>query len=200
MKSSRKWSLAGCAAALVVPLLVVGASAPGQAVPADDGRDDLYVMYLNNGGVVSVNGLDASSMFQTWTSGTYTSLPASAPGEWTYKLADYNGDRQSDLYAIDKDDNGYTSVSILNGADNFTTDLLDVTLPLGATTAWNWQFDVADYNGDGHADIYLINKDNPVAGGNHTAVYIYDANTWFQSFLTAVNLSLIHISEPTRPY
>src|SRR4051794_10487595 len=94
----------GCAVTLLGPLVAwVGlAGPPASAVPIDDGRDDLYDILLDNGGVVALNGMSASSNFATFTSARYTSLSASAPGERTYKLADFNGDRKSDLYSIDR--------------------------------------------------------------------------------------------------
>ncbi len=149
-------------------------------------------MHLNNGGVVSVNGLSASSNFQTFTSGTYTSLPASVPGAWTYKLADFNGDRKSDLYAINKNDAGYTSVTILDGADDFTSKLLEIDTTLTQTNYWYWQLDVADFNADGHADIYAINKANE----GHTAVFVLDAANYFQAISMATNTPLGVANDP----
>ena len=55
----------------------------------------------------------------------------------------------------------------------------------------------ANDNADGTNNFLKVNLDSGVIDATYSAIYGWDADT---SGYTIYNLSLIHISEPTRPY
>ena len=65
---------------------------------------------------------------------------------------------------------------ILDGADDFRSYLAEIDTPLGVTTDPAWQFDVGDYDADGRADLFAINKND----NGRTAVHVLDGAQYFQ--------------------
>jgi hypothetical protein len=196
MIRSRRLRLNALATALFAPLLATGLTArSAEALPVDDGRSEVFALNLDDGGVVAAHALSGANAYQSYLLQKKTPLPAPPADEranWVYKLADFDGDRVTDLFAIDKDDDGWTSVHVLDGADDFQSYLLHIRTPLGATTAWNWQLDAGDFNADGRADLYLLNKDN----GGHTAVFVLDGANYFQVYSMATNTPLGVANDP----
>ena len=177
VRSPRVIALIG---ALFTPLLATVTASPAAAIPMDDYRADVYVVNVDDAGAVAVHGMSAANDYQSFIVQRRTPLPATAGerSDWVYKLADFNGDRVTDLYAIDKDDEGNTSVHILDGRDDFQSFLLEITLPVGVTTDPAWQWDVADYNADGRADLYVMYRNY----GDRTTIHVLDAASYFQQW------------------
>ncbi len=105
-------------------------------------------------------------------------------------VAPYNGDNQADLWVfIPQGPNGLMELRIFSQASNYVTPLLSTSLPLPAVdpaTFLNaYAFDVADYNRDGKADLYVIIKNNAAGsdGSNTTEVHVLDGANKFQTFL-----------------
>ena len=152
-----------------------------------DGKSDLYA--INKEGVetnsTEVHVLNGADNFQSWLLSTSTiQHKTGLTGEWTFALADYNGDRKPDLYAIDREGVGSnsTEVHVLNGADDFQSWLLHTGTLLHQTGLTNeWAFAVADYNSDGRPDLYAIDREG--IGSDSTEVHILNGADNFQSWL-----------------
>jgi hypothetical protein len=149
-----------------------------------DGHPDLWVIKKANTGskTTEVHILNGAN-FQSFLLHTATALQQTGTdSSWNFGLGDYNGDGHPDLWAIDKANmsSGMTEVSILNGT-NFQAFLTHSTTALGTTGTDNsWVFLVGDYNGDGHPDLWAINKANTSSGT--TEVHILNG-TNFQAVL-----------------
>jgi hypothetical protein len=112
-------------------------------------------------------------------------------------VAPYNGDNQADLWVfVPQGPNGLMELRIFSQASGYITPLLSTSLPLQATdpaTFLNaYAFDVADFNHDGKADLYVIIKNNS-AGTNSsgmTEVHVLDGANKFQTFLLHVATAL----------
>ena len=97
-------------------------------------------------------------------------------------LADWNGDGIADLIYVRNNTNAaQTQIQILNGATNFTTDLLPLTSIGLHQTDTTWTFGVGDYNADGKLDLYAINQSG--TGSNTTEIHILSGADNFQTFL-----------------
>lgn len=106
---------------------------------------------------------------------------------WVYAIGDYHGDGDTDLYAIDRDDDGATTIQVLDSDTGWTTYLLDQTAPLGATSdERSWSIDVGDYDGDGRDDLFAIDWNS----GGYTAVRVLDAASGFQDVSEEVRTAL----------
>ncbi len=154
---------------------------------------NLFAIDRNNtqSGTTEVNVLSGMNNFQSFLLQTPTALAQTgSDGSWAFLLADYNGDGIPDLWAIAKANTGSktTEVHILNGANHFQTFLLHTATALGTTGTDNSVvFGVADYNGDGHPDLWAIAKAN--TGSKTTEVHILNG-TNFQSFLLHATTAL----------
>lgn len=172
--------LIAAAATLLLQIGVIAGTA--EALPVDDSRGDLFAFNLNDSGRVSAHRVDAVGAFHTFTMQKLTRLSSTYDdrANWVYKVADFNGDRVPDLYAIDRNDEGWTSVHVLDGATDFDQFLLQTVTVLHATAggAGGWDYDVADYNADGRADLYAVNRDDD----GRTAVHVLDAASAFHAF------------------
>jgi N-acetylmuramoyl-L-alanine amidase len=159
-----------------------------------DGYPDLYAIDREGVGSNSteVHILNGADGFQTWLLHTATPLHKTGQiGEWTFSLADYNGDGIVDLYAIDREGVGSNSseVHVLNGADGFQTWLLHTGTALQRTgLSGRWAFGLADENLDGKPDLVAIDK----AGQNGTSTEVHILNgadgfkTWLYQGMTAL--------------
>ncbi len=146
-----------------------------------DGKQDIWAFNRNPGGDhVVVHVLDGAN--------PYHYLQASAialPGvnqDWDFELGDLSHDRVPDIWAINRNTSGiggHTVVHVINGANwGLYVNVGNIVLP---PTDANWDFEVADYNGDGTPDIYAINRQD--AGSNSTAVHVINGANWGQYLL-----------------
>lgn len=150
-----------------------------ELAPASPG--DLYVFECAPGLVVHT--LADASGFEAFSSHVPAVIDAScSDGRWTFRAADWNRDGVVDVIAIQGAETGThsTEVHVLDGATGFSSFAHQSGTPLEeAGRDGLFAFDVADYNGDGTADLIAVKKSNVVA----TEVHVLNGAAGFQSFL-----------------
>jgi FG-GAP-like repeat/CARDB len=100
--------------------------------------------------------------------------------DFDYAVADWNGDRVPDLFAIKRlhTGSGRIEVHILSGASNYQQFLLHVATPLAGD---DFDYAVADWNRDGVPDLVAIKRTN--TGSGRIEVHILSGTSQFQQFL-----------------
>jgi len=165
----------------------------GDAVP------DLYlIVKMGAGGKTEVHVLSGAGGYNTFLLHAATPLnQTGTDNRWVYRLGDQNGDGKLDLYAIERSGgSGRTEVHVLSGANAFQTFLSQSATIVGATgTGYDWAFDVADYNGDGKLDLYVIKK---VGSAGRTEAHIVNGANLFQTYLVNVSTALVQTGTDNR--
>ncbi len=129
------------------------------------GKPDLVGIKKQGGNnSTEVHIYSGESRFQTGIEHTTTPLQFTG-SDWTFEAGDYNNDGIRDLFAIDMSIMGTvsTEVHILSGARSgnghgFQDWLLHTGTPLGYTDRNYWAFAVADWDGNGNNDLFIIKK------------------------------------------
>ena len=143
----------------------------------------LYAIKRNGTNSTELHILSGAHSYSRFQRQLATALARTGDGHgWAFRLGDYNRDGVQDLYAIKKNGgSGKTEMHVLNGASNFKTFLLQTATLLHSTgTDTRWQFDLADYNGDGHLDLYAVKR---MGGSGNTEIHILSGASKFKSFL-----------------
>ncbi|MGH8081611.1 MAG: S8 family serine peptidase [Lysobacter sp.] len=152
-----------------------------------DGIGDLYVIdRMGASNFTELHVLNGADYYQTYLFHGVTALQTTgSDGSWQYRLGDYNNDGQLDLYTISRQNpSGYTEVHVLNAVNSFKTFLAHSQTVLFSTgTGGDWAFDVADYNHDGHPDIFAIGKQG---GSGRTELHVLNGASNFQDYLTHI--------------
>jgi hypothetical protein len=106
----------------------------------------------------------------------------------TFKIlmGDINRDGRPDLVAIKKSgtSTNSTEVHVLSGASNFQTLLVQTGTGLHETSTAQFDFALADWNGDGFLDLIAIKKNN--TGTGKTEVHILSGASNFREFILHV--------------
>ncbi len=159
-------------------------------VPFDNVALNIYAIKKNGVTKTEVRGLSRATTFQTYSSNNATLLGKTGSDEsWVFAMGLYNSDAKADLYAIKKNGaSGRTEVHVLNGANGFTTYLINVATILGQTGSDNaWDFKLADYNRDGKLDLYAIKKQGV---GNKVELRVLNGANNFQTYLFSAQTAL----------
>lgn len=162
----------------------------------NDGAMDLYCLKKTNtaSGTLEVhvlNGWGVPKPFQSFLLQTGSALNAAdAAANFVFAVADFNGDGVNDLYCIKKTNTGSKKleVHVLNGADKFQTFLLHAATSLDAADAANFEFAVADFDNDGHPDLYCLKKTN--TGTGTLEVHVLNGADNFKTFLLQTGTAL----------
>ncbi len=157
------------------------------------GRDDRFavtavqgsqaILALTSKGSLNLKSsrLERSANYKTGPLHLPTQVVASKV-QTDFQLDDYNGDGFSDLYVITRSDSAPTKVEIWNGADRFNSTLLSIdTVMKMSHSRGGWVFRVADYNGDGKADLYAIKQS--ATRSTRLEVHVMNGADRFQSWL-----------------
>ncbi|MDJ0663511.1 MAG: M15 family metallopeptidase [Acidimicrobiia bacterium] len=133
------------------------------------GRNDL-VLIDSSGATLEIEvSLKPTGFEESITIATGISA---APGD-VYLLGDHNRDSYVDLYVIRRNVE-FTTLEVYSGADDFATQLADVSTPLGATSSS--LFTLGDINLDELPDLFVVTPE-----GSSTRVQVlangYDAIT-----------------------
>lgn len=150
----------------------------------DDRVTDLYcIKKSNTSGTTEVHVLSGASFFQKYIVQEATPIPLE-PGNYTFALADYNGDRVPDLYAIKKRNTpgNKVEVHILNGATRYRTFVLQTSTPLIVNEA-DCIYSVGTYDPDRTdriPDVYAIMKSH--TGSLQTELHVLNGATRYSTF------------------
>lgn len=146
-----------------------------------DGIKDLYCIQENNpNGNAEMRILNGADHFTSVLHDVDLPLGNTNNGYWNFFLGDYDGDGNPDLYCICRHGgSGNTEVHVLSESSNFQTWVLHTATVLGPTNNSLWDFGVADYNADGHPDLYCICRNG---GDGQTDIHVLDGASNFQSY------------------
>ena|GEM_PF-2054952 len=145
-----------------------------------DGKIDLYAIAKKGAyNTTEIHVLDGANNYQSFLLHVGTILNQTDEN-WTFRVGDYDLDGTLDLYAIAKK-GAYntTEIHVISGAGNFQNFLLHVGTALHQTDE-DWDFDLADYDGDGRLDLYGIAKKG---GSNSTEIHVLGYTGNFKSFI-----------------
>lgn len=156
-----------------------------------DGRDDLYLISRGKAGHAHLTVLDASTSFQTRLADVELPVPVLARDRWRIAVGDYDFDGRDDLYLIDTQSSGFTAVHVLNARTEFASFLAQTNTVAPAVDS-TWQAVVADDNGDGRADVVLVDRDADGATETHTL----DAATGFSTYTREARTVLGPTTDP----
>ena len=147
-----------------------------------DNTTDIVAIKKNGtpNGMTEVHIMNATNKYQSWGLQTKTILHQT-DNTWDFAKGDVNRDGHADIVAIKKSGapNGLTEVHIMNAADNYKSWVLQTPTVLHATDD-TWDFQAADYNGDGYTDLIGFKKSGTTNG--KTEVHILDGKTNYQTF------------------
>src|SRR3984957_12380445 len=139
-----------------------------------DGFPDLYCIKRSNtsSGKVEVKILDGAggpNAFHSFLLEVVTPITLADAADFDFAVGDFNRDGYPDLYCIKRSNtgSGKVEVHILDGAGGpnaYHTFLLEVVTPIDLVDATNFDFAVADFNGDGFPDLYCIKHRNTGSG------------------------------------
>jgi hypothetical protein len=148
-----------------------------------DDQADLWGIeaYGTATGYVEVHIVSASSQYQTHVEDIATPIPTLNANQGTFALGDFNGDGKLDLYLIKMNatGSGWTEVHVLNGSNRFQTFLLQEPTAFYSTNPFNTIATVADYNGDGKPDLYLVPMRD--TGTTGVEVHIFNGSTRYHT-------------------
>lgn len=155
-----------------------------------DGHPDLFAIQKSGATTNStrVHILSGSSGYQRWLDQPGTPLHET-DFNWTFNVADYNGDGFPDLFAIQKsgDATNKTRVHILSGSSGYQR-WIEQPRTLLHETNHNWDFVIGDFNVDGYPDLVAIAKSN--TGTNSTEVHILSGRSKYLNWLYEVGTAL----------
>jgi hypothetical protein len=153
-----------------------------------DGTLDLYAFKKVEGGSAKteLHIYSGSDGFQTALA--HLVLPLGPTGDddaWEFHVADIDSDGIPDVVAVAKQNGISTEVHILKGSDNYSKFSLETGTALSLTGKDSrWVFGVNDYNNDGQADLFAINK----VGQHGLEVHVLKGNEFRDYLLHAATV------------
>ncbi|WP_204135797.1 VCBS repeat-containing protein [Phycicoccus sp. CSK15P-2] len=157
-----------------------------------DGVLDLYSINRNDQGKTAVHVWNGANNYQTALLHTLTALHQTTSSLWSLDVADFNGDNRDDVYAMYRNDQGRTSVHVLDAASSYQLFSMQTLSGQHETTADVWKLMAGDYDGDGRADLWAVNRND----GGATAAHIYSAASSFQSPLAHTKTAMHATTDP----
>lgn len=153
-----------------------------------DGRLDLIAINRQGAsGKTEVHVLSGSSGFQEFIAHIATGLHATDAG-WDFLVADWTGNGQQDLIAINRNGSSRTEIHVLSAASGLQNFIAQSATGLHPTGP-EWRFGVADWDNDGKLDLVGI---NPTGASGTTEVHILSAASVFEDFVLHATTGLHH--------
>jgi hypothetical protein len=97
-----------------------------------------------------------------------TVLPEETDHRTKFLLGYWNNDKQPDLFAIKKSGTG---MQALSGASKFKTELFRNDIPFISSEDAQFDFPLADWNDDGHLDLFIIQKDHTISKKTEVTIF-----------------------------
>ena len=149
--------------------------------------------YYSEPSPVEINIFDGHFDYQSFLLRWGTALgPGATDNSWNFSFADFNHDGALDLFCVLKANTGggKTEIHILDEARHFASWLYHgaTALPLTGTDS-AWTISTGDYNSDGIADLYAINK--VATGTGTTEVHVLDGYSNFRSYILQTGTALL---------
>jgi peptidyl-Asp metalloendopeptidase len=127
-----------------------------------DGKPDLYAFKKVGGGSgkTEVHIYSGADGFTTVLGDFALPMPSTGDDDaWEFRVADVDRDGIPDVVAIAKKNGVTTEVHVVSGASNYTSYSLETGTALpGLGSDSRWVFGINDYDADGQADLFAINK------------------------------------------
>lgn len=146
---------------------------------------NLYAVQANGSpsGVVDLHALTAASNYQTFSQHRSTALGQVSTADWAFQVGPYNGDGQPDLYAIRLRGgaSGYVEVHVLSAASSYHTFLAHFATPMAALPAGSGTARIAQFDGDGAEDLYLVLDQG--TGSGQVEVHVLSAASHFHTYI-----------------
>jgi len=140
----------------------------------------LYTVASAGSRATRVHAFDPASGYATRSLEAVLPLGSAGAGPWAFAIADHDRDGIDDLYAVDQRGATGTEVHVLSGASGMTRSLVVSPTALGPTDADGWVFAVADHDGDGHQDLYAIDRRR---GAGTVSIHVLDGADGFATWL-----------------
>jgi hypothetical protein len=150
-----------------------------------DGRDDLYLVSNGRNGTSHLTVLDADTGFQTRLADVELPVPPLPRDRWRIAVGDYDFDGRDDLYLVDTLAGEHSAVHVLDARTEFMSWLAQTATAAPALDS-TWVATTADDNGDGRADLVLVDRD----AGGATETHTLDAATGFSTYTREVRTVL----------
>jgi hypothetical protein len=138
------------------------------------------VKLWGSSGKVEVRSIDGASGFRSIDLSVATALPRTPAGEWTFDVAEVDGDGFQDVVMVDRYDAAdKTTVHVLDGATKYSTFLLHATTPLKNVSATDYTFLLGHHDRDGVPDLFAIKRRG---ASGHTEVHVLDGASGYRSW------------------
>lgn len=172
------------------PVSIISKNCGGSG-PSSSASGDVFAFHRNDQGKTSVHGMDNRVNFASFWIQTLAGIHATVdPARFEHRVADFNADGVADLYVFDRADAGQISVHVLDGRSNFQSFVAHKRMQLPGVA--RFKLDVADYNGDGRAEVYAMDTND----NGRTAIHVLDAATHFGTFLMQTRSALPESTSP----
>ncbi|MFC7490778.1 MULTISPECIES: peptidoglycan DD-metalloendopeptidase family protein [unclassified Knoellia] len=167
------------------PVSITSQNCAGGSGTSSPASGDVFAFHRNDQSKTSVHGMDNRTNFQSFWIQTLAGIHSTIdPARFEHRVADFNADGTADLYVFDRADAGQIAVHVLDGRSHFQSFVAHRRMQLPGIS--RFKLDVADYNGDGRAEVYAFDTND----NGRTAVHVLDAATHFGTFLMQTRSAL----------